>query len=137
MRRRVGLAAVQREMDRAERTGDLLVLAFVDTIGLKAINDTQGHGAGDQVLRDVAGCLTSDLRAYDIVTRVGGDEFVCTHSGQTIAQVDARYEEVSRRLAQRSSGARMRVGVAMRQKGDSLEELVDRADQAMIGARRR
>lgn len=137
MRRRVGLAAVQREMDRAERTGELLVLAFVDTIGLKVINDTRGHAAGDQVLRDVADCITSDLRSYDTVTRVGGDEFVCTHSGLTIAQAGARYEEISLRLAERSSGARMTVGLAIRQKGDSLEELVDRADQARIGSRRK
>ncbi|HEV7770818.1 MAG TPA: HD domain-containing phosphohydrolase [Solirubrobacterales bacterium] len=136
MRRRVGLAAVQREMDRAERTGELLVLAFVDTVGLKAINDTQGHAAGDRVLQDLAGCLTDGLRSYDTVTRVGGDEFVCTHSGQTIAQAEARYEEISHRLAGRPSGARMRVGLAMRQKGDSLAELVDRADQEMIGSRR-
>jgi putative two-component system response regulator len=137
MRRRVGLAAVQREMDRAERTGELLVLAFIDTVGLKEINDTAGHAAGDRMLQDVAACITSGRRSYDIVTRVGGDEFVCTHSGLTLAQTEARYGDISLRLAERSNGARMTIGLAIRQKGDSIEELVDRADQAMIGARRR
>jgi diguanylate cyclase (GGDEF)-like protein len=136
MGRRVGLAAVQREMDRSERNGESLVLAFVDTVGLKAINDTRGHAAGDRVLQDVAGCITDDLRSYDLVTRVGGDEFVCTLSGQSVAQAGVRYEKMSLRLAERSSGARMTVGLAALQAGDSLGELVDRADQAMIVARR-
>ncbi|HEY5051855.1 MAG TPA: GGDEF domain-containing protein [Solirubrobacterales bacterium] len=136
MGRRVGLAAVQREMDRSERLGESLVLAFVDTVGLKAVNDTQGHAAGDRVLQDVAGCITDDLRSYDLVTRVGGDEFVCTLSGQSIAQADARYKKMSLHLAERSSGAVMTVGLAAFQTGDSLGELVDRADQAMIEARR-
>lgn len=136
MRRRVGLAAVQREIDRAERTGEPLVLAFVDTVGLKAINDTHGHRAGDRVLREVARSITDDLRSYDLVTRVGGDEFVCTLSGQSVDQARERYREISQRLAERSNGASMTVGLAAHQSGDSLEDLIDRADQAMIGARR-
>jgi diguanylate cyclase (GGDEF)-like protein len=136
MGRRVGLAAVQREIDRSERSGETLVLAFVDTVGLKAINDSQGHAAGDRVLQDVAGCITDDLRSYDLVTRVGGDEFVCTLSGQSVAQAGARYEKMALRLAERASGARMTVGLAALESGDSLAELVDRADQAMILARR-
>jgi diguanylate cyclase (GGDEF)-like protein len=86
MRRNVGLAAVQREMDRSERDGTPLVLAFVDVVGLKATNDTRGHSAGDRMLQEVAGCITDDLRTYDLVTRIGGDEFVCTLSGQSVAQ---------------------------------------------------
>jgi diguanylate cyclase (GGDEF)-like protein/PAS domain S-box-containing protein len=136
MRRRVGLGAIQREMDRSERTGEPLVLAFVDTVGLKAINDTRGHNAGDRVLQDVAGCISEDLRSYDVVTRVGGDEFICTLTGQTVPQAEARYREVSSQLAKRSSGARMTVGLAARKPGDSLEEFVDRADQAMLAIRR-
>ena len=136
MRRRVGLAAVQREMDRAERSGEPLVLAFVDTVGLKAINDTLGHRAGDRVLQDVAGCISGDLRSYDVVTRVGGDEFVCTLSGLSSPRRRLATRRSRIRLAESSSGARMTVGLAVRQKGDSLEELVDRADQAMLGARR-
>lgn len=137
MRRRVGLAAIQCEMDRCERVGEPLVLAFVDTVGLKAINDTRGHTAGDRVLQDIAGCISDDLRSYDLVTRVGGDEFVCSFSPQTVPQAKVRYREISARLAERASGAQMTVGLAEQQPGDSLEGLVDRADQAMLGARRR
>ena len=136
MGRRAGLAAVQREIDRSERSGEPLVLAFVDTVGLKAINDTRGHAAGDRVLEDIAGCITDDLRSYDLVTRVGGDEFVCTLSGQSLAEAGERYEQISLRLAEGSGGAVMTVGLAALRAGDSLGELVDRADQAMIESRR-
>jgi diguanylate cyclase (GGDEF)-like protein len=136
MRRRVGLEAIQREIDRAERTGDPLVLAFVDAVGLKLVNDTRGHLAGDIVLEDIVDCITEDLRSYDLVTRVGGDEFVCALPGQTPAQAELRYMDIAIRLSQRESGARMTVGFAARQPGDSLSQLVDRADQAMLRIRR-
>jgi diguanylate cyclase (GGDEF)-like protein len=136
MRRRVGLAAVQREIDRAKRGGDELTLAFVDTVGLKAINDTRGHAAGDQVLEDIAGGIRDDLRSYDLVVRVGGDEFVCTHWGQDVAHVGARYRSLSDQLTAGSNGAEMTVGLAAMRPGDSLGELVERADQAMLADRR-
>lgn len=112
-------------------------LAFVDIVGLKATNDTLGHSAGDRMLQDVAGCITDDLRTYDLVTRIGGDEFVCTLSGQSVAQVGRRSREMALRLEQRASGARMPVGLAAQRAGDSLGDLIDRADRAMIDARQR
>ncbi len=136
LRRRVGFAAIQREIDRSGRSGEPLVLAFVDVVGLKAINDTKGHAAGDRALQDVIGCITQDLRSYDLVTRIGGDEFVCTLSGQSAEQAEERYREISVRLAVRSSGAQMTVGFAEYQSGDTLDTFIDRADQAMIRTRR-
>ena len=136
LRRRVGLAAIRREMDRCERVGDPMVLAFVDTVGLKRINDTRGHTAGDRVLKDIAAVLSADLRSYDLITRVGGDEFVCTFSPQTLPQAEVRYREISLSLSECESGAQMTVGLAAHRTGDTVEELVDRADQAMLGSRR-
>ncbi len=136
MRRRIGLAAVRREMDRAERSGDTFVLAFVDTVGLKAINDTEGHAAGDRVLRDVASSITSTLRRYDLVTRVGGDEFVFTLAETTASQAESRCGRIGELLAGSASGAAVTIGLATLVKGDSVAQLVDRADQAMIAARR-
>lgn len=136
MRRRVGLAAVRREMDRAERSGEPFVLAFVDTVGLKVINDTEGHAVGDRVLQDVASCITTTLRRYDLITRVGGDEFVFTLSEASIPQAEVRCRHIAECLASRASGAGMAVGLAALVKGDSLGQLIDRADQAMIASRR-
>ena len=50
MLRRVGLGAIQREMDRTQRSGEMLVVAYVDVDGLKAVNDNAGHMAGDALL---------------------------------------------------------------------------------------
>jgi diguanylate cyclase (GGDEF)-like protein len=136
MGRGMGLAAVRREMDRVERTGEQMVLSFVDAVGLKSVNDTRGHRAGDRMLEDIASNLKQDLRSTDLIARVGGDEFVCAHSGQSTAQVRSRYGIVSRHLAEESAGARMTVGLATLRAGDSLDELVDRADQAMLRDRR-
>jgi diguanylate cyclase (GGDEF)-like protein len=136
MRRGVGLAAIRREIARTEREGDSLIVAFVDTVGLKTVNDTRGHAAGDQVLREVAGCIAGDLRSYDIVTRIGGDEFVCALSGETLANARRRYVQIAEHLTARGNGAAITVGLADRQAGDSLESLVDRADYAMLATRR-
>ena len=136
MRRGVGLAALEREIARAERTGEPLVVAFVDTVGLKATNDTRGHREGDRVLREVADCLTADLRSYDLVTRVGGDEFVCALSSETLEQARRRYDRISERLRERGKGTSVTVGLAAYRGGESLESLVDRADRAMLTLRR-
>ena len=75
--RSAGLLEAQREVDRARRTGGQLVLAFVDVDGLKAVNDSGGHAAGDRVLVRVAEALRGRLRPYDVIVRYGGDEFLC------------------------------------------------------------
>ncbi len=136
MGRGVGLAALEREVARAERTGESLVLAFVDVVGLKRINDTRGHREGDRVLREVAASLTSDLRAYDIVARVGGDEFVCALPGETVEGARRRYGEIADRLAESGDGASFTVGLVAYRAGESLETLIDRADRSMLAARR-
>lgn len=49
-------------------------MAYIDVRGLKAVNDTHGHVAGDHLLREAAGLLLESARAHDVVGRVGGDE---------------------------------------------------------------
>jgi diguanylate cyclase (GGDEF)-like protein len=92
--------------------------------------------AGDQVLREVAESISGDLRSYDIVTRVGGDEFVCALSGETAASACRRYERISDHLAAHGNGAAITVGLASHRSGDTLETLVERADTAMLAKRR-
>jgi predicted signal transduction protein with EAL and GGDEF domain len=72
LRRGAGLLALQHEIDRCPSTGEPLVLGFLDVDGLKSVNDTQGHAAGDSLLRHVVGSLRASLRSYDIVVRFGG-----------------------------------------------------------------
>ena len=73
---RRGLTAFgEQALYRARRDGTTVALLFLDLDGLKKINDTLGHGAGDDALRAVASIVGSTIRESDIAARIGGDEF--------------------------------------------------------------
>jgi diguanylate cyclase (GGDEF)-like protein len=67
---------LRRTLAAARRYDEVGVIAFVDLNDFKRINDRHGHAMGDKVLTEVAGVLTDNVRASDLVARVGGDEFV-------------------------------------------------------------
>jgi diguanylate cyclase (GGDEF)-like protein len=136
LRRGVGLAALQREMDRTKRTGEQLIVAFVDVDGLKAVNDHQGHSAGDALLQTVARLVSDEFRSYDLILRFGGDEFVCSFSGDGLDQIGRRFERVGSRLNEAIPGASISIGVSQRRLEDTTQTLLDRADARMIATRR-
>ncbi len=72
---------MSRERERAKRYDSPFTLAYMDIDDFKAINDTLGHAAGDQVIKTVAKTIEGAIRAIDIVARVGGDEFVVMFPG--------------------------------------------------------
>jgi diguanylate cyclase (GGDEF)-like protein len=136
LRRRVGLAAMQRELERTDRSGEGLVIAFVDVVGLKHVNDGEGHIAGDKLLRAVADAIRAHLRPYDLILRYGGDEFVCSLTGIDAAAAQARFERIIARLPGSPRTPALSFGLAERHSGESLEDLIRRGDMAMIAARR-
>jgi diguanylate cyclase (GGDEF)-like protein len=121
---------------RARRTDDCLVLAFVDVDHLKEVNDGEGHLAGDRLLSEVASALRDGLRSYDLITRFGGDEFICTLSGVHIDEVKRRFGELAKRLAASSSEHSFTVGFAELQGDDDMQRLIARADDALLQIRR-
>ncbi len=76
LNRRGFTLALQRELSVARRDNNANgILVMVDLDGFKSINDLWGHGAGDDYLQGVAHALLSEVRATDVVARIGGDEF--------------------------------------------------------------
>jgi diguanylate cyclase (GGDEF)-like protein len=135
LRRGVGLTSLQREVDRAHRTGEPLVIAFVDVDGLKRVNDTRGHVGGDRLLRRTAELIKTHLRPYDVIVRVGGDEFVCSIYGVARGAVGERLALVSADLASGPAGGAISVGLAELEPRDSLDDVIGRADAALLAKR--
>lgn len=69
------MAELEKLLERTSRTGEMSAMMLLDLDGFKAVNDTAGHPAGDEVLREVVRTLQKGLRASDKVARIGGDEF--------------------------------------------------------------
>ena len=134
--RSVGLGAVEREIQRSRRTGRPLVLAFVDVNNLKAVNDTEGHLAGDMLLRRVADMLRMKLRPYDVIVRFGGDEFVCALANTGSEAVRRRFADIIATLERSGLPNPISFGLAELDEGDDLEHLLERADAALIEGRR-
>lgn len=74
--RRLLTDRLTQAIERSKRSGSLMAVCFMDLDGFKAVNDTFGHDAGDEVLKVVAKRLLQTLRGADTVARIGGDEFV-------------------------------------------------------------
>ena len=126
-----GDVELEREIVRAQRTAQPLVLAFIDVDGLKAVNDSQGHAAGDQLLRDVAAVLRDQSRDYDVIVRYGGDEFVLALPGMTLDQARERIGLVQAALSSSPDPRSVSVGLALLEEEDTLESLIERADDAL------
>jgi diguanylate cyclase (GGDEF)-like protein len=135
--RGAGFVELKREIARARRAEQPLVLAFVDVDHLKTTNDSQGHAAGDRMLREVAKTFKEKLRSHDLIIRYGGDEFVCAVAGLSTADAAERIGLVNAALAQLPEHGSVTVGLAELQPGDSPEDLVARADAALYRERAR
>ncbi len=136
-RRGSGMAQLQREIDRARRGSQGLAVAFVDVDGLKLVNDTRGHHAGDLLLQAVADALRAGLRSYDVIMRIGGDEFVCVLPQAEMDDVRRRFAEVSSTLARSAPEGSITVGLARLADEDTAQSLVNRADADLLSSRRR
>ncbi len=135
LRRGAGELALTHEIDRACRSGRTLVVVVVDIDGLKAVNDTYGHAAGDALLHDVPTAITSALRSYDITVRWGGDEFVCGLSDIGRETAVTCFAEIQLALAGRTPPAWISFGVAELAAGDTVESLIARADANLYRAK--
>jgi two-component system cell cycle response regulator len=132
-------------VERAAAGGDPVSALMIDIDHFKAINDTYGHDVGDEVLREFAARLATNVRAIDLPCRYGGEEFTVIMPG---APLEAA-EKVAERIRLHVAGAPFRVaagsellnvtisiGVAASLgEGDTPEALVKRADAAVYAAK--
>ena len=136
--RRVFFEAGRREIERFRRAPRPLALLVLDVDHFKRVNDTHGHGVGDQVLRLAANTLAAALRRGDLLVRWGGEEFLVLLADADAA-VLARITERLRVLVERSflmlDGHRLNftasLGATLAQPDDTPEALIARADALM------
>ena len=132
-----------RAIASAKRRNEPLALLFVDLNNFKQINDTLGHGIGDQVLKFAARCLASAVRDVDTVSRHGGDEFLIlltevSKPGDAIIVADKVIAALGapNRFGEHVVRLGASIGVALYpEDGVAPETLIDRADTAMYQAK--
>lgn len=135
---------LQQAMAQAQRSQTLMAVFYVDLDGFKPVNDTYGHDAGDQVLKEAANRMRGCFREVDTVSRIGGDEFL-------ILLIGLGFRDVVVPLADRllnsfadlfefdegSTNIGASVGIAFfNGASDTPESLIKRADKAMYDAKK-
>jgi diguanylate cyclase (GGDEF)-like protein len=130
--RAAGLRELEQEVDRARRTGSPLSVAYIDLVGLKSVNDTLGHAAGDALIQHVVAHLKTHLRPYDLVVRLGGDEFLCVTPNLAEASTRERFAAIAAALASGPKPAAIRTGFAQLRDHETVGELIERADGELI-----
>ncbi len=136
--RRGFMRELDRLVDRASRYGHRAAMLFVDLDGLKMINDSFGHRAGDEALIQVAEVLSRGVRRSDVVARIGGDEFAILLEN---ADEQSAHDTASR-LVELVCGCEfthdgdalplsVAIGVAMIDSDDTPASVMARADEEM------
>lgn len=114
-------------------------IAYCDLDRFKSINDQYGHAVGDQVLQGAAKALSASLREGDLIGRLGGEEFVVLVKLETLSEmigIGERLREAVELASDLPSPLTVSIGTAILGKGETFEQALERADQAMYMAKR-
>ena len=133
----------RREVERANRFNRPLTAMMIDIDLFKQVNDTQGHLIGDQVLAGVASQIEHQLRQVDLPGRYGGDEFIALLPETDLFNAYQAAERLRRNIAQvifptENEPVRITVSIGiagLKHSSESLEALIERADQALYLAK--
>lgn len=141
--RRAFLREIARAQTVMERYDMLSTILFFDLNGFKSVNDRFGHGIGDELLKKVGMVLQSGVRDCDMVARLGGDEFGILLFKTDVKVARAKAQALSCRIVEQKIkmptgdvGISAAWGVAPCEPGDTVEQVLARADRAMYMAKR-
>jgi diguanylate cyclase (GGDEF)-like protein len=137
--RRAAEARLASEASRSERYGHPLTVISFDLDKFKQINDTHGHQAGDQVLREFAHRLLTVIRKSDIAARMGGDEFLVLLPECSTSQVQIlldRLRPMETEFGGTKIPIRFSAGWVGYEKGETTEQFLERADRTLYAEKR-
>ncbi|HEV3232394.1 MAG TPA: sensor domain-containing diguanylate cyclase [Candidatus Dormibacteraeota bacterium] len=135
-----------RELRRAQRANQPVALLIADIDHFKGVNDTYGHGVGDEVLEQVAGIMLSSVRATDFVIRYGGEEFIVLLPETRLADATAVAEKLRRTIGDTILESTSRPGITLKctvsvgvaaypSDGATGEQMILKADKALYFAK--
>jgi diguanylate cyclase (GGDEF)-like protein len=144
--RRHAMDTLQTMLARAQRKGEPLGIIMLDIDAFKAVNDRYGHPTGDLVIQDVARVLQANARDYDLVARLGGEEFLVVCDGGTPEAIVAMAERIRAGVEAQevhdSLDASLHVTVSLgvhsavpRSAQDDIEKMIRAADKALYRAK--
>jgi len=139
------LASIDQERSRGEREGKPTTIIMADIDHFKCINDSLGHAAGDEVLKEVGRRLKSDLRPYDVVGRYGGEEFLIVLPSCNLSTGARRADELRNLVAKDpiftpfgTTTATISLGVtATSNRERPVSDLIHEADLCMYAAKKK
>lgn len=139
--RRAFVEAASIEAERIKRYGGAVTVACLDLDGFKAVNDRDGHAAGDRLLARVAAEVRSGLRSTDLVARVGGDEFYLLFRETWAVEADALLSRVwaglQRFMREAGWSVTSSIGAATFEGApESVEEMMKLTDRLMYAAKK-
>jgi diguanylate cyclase (GGDEF)-like protein len=139
LNRRAFLREVERSIARVARHGTPISVMIADLDGLKAINDNAGHQAGDAALMHVGYALKAQVRATDVVARIGGDEFGLVLEDFDATAAEAKARALAAAIAEDSVDGRavtVAIGYTLIEASDTFDSIIARADAAMYVRKR-
>ncbi|MBI1822025.1 MAG: diguanylate cyclase [Nitrospirae bacterium] len=138
--------ALKREWKRSQRFEGLLGCLMIDLDSFKKINDTFGHKCGDEILKEIAEVISSQVRGYDFSCRYGGDEFIIILANNTREGVKAIAERIKEKVFQHTFLKKRKLNIKISLsiggtviEGNKLknpESLIDLADRALFDAKK-
>jgi diguanylate cyclase (GGDEF)-like protein len=127
---------LQQLLDHHRRYGHPFAVLLLDMDGLKRLNDSRGHAAGDRALVSVAEAIRSAIRRVDTPVRIGGDEFCVVAPQQTASRARVIADRIAETVEKGESGVGISIGVAScPQHAIDAERLLEIGDEAMYRAK--